>query len=86
MYEERLYRNSFHGANLTFFDVGIFETDLRIGACSGLSDIAREAAGRFRGQIEAFIGQFPEFLASLEPLDSRMEAPEIIMRMLEASR
>lgn len=86
MYEERLYRNSFQGANLIFFDVCIFETDLRIGACSDLSDIAREAAGRFREQIEAYIGQFPEFLTSLEPLDSKMEAPEIIMRMLEASR
>ncbi len=86
MYEERLYRNRYSGRNLTFFDICIYETDLRIGACRELSAVALDIAGKLRKQIEVYAGTFPNFLTSLDPISTSSDAPEIIRRMAEVSR
>lgn len=85
VYQERVYRNLFKGANLQFFDVCVQETDLRIGANVSLYDQASLAVKKYRAQLEAYIKMFPEFLTSLEPLQSQPGAPLIIERMCAAA-
>lgn len=86
MYEERLYRNRYSSANLKFFNVCIYETDLSIGACSDLSAVAEKAAAKLRGKIEAYIKSDPLFLTSLEPIEVDINAPEIVKRMAAAAK
>jgi hypothetical protein len=86
MYEERLYRNRYTSANLKFFNVCIYETDLSIGACSDLSAVAEKEAAKLRGEIEAYIKAAPLFLTSLEPIEVNINAPEIIRRMAAAAK
>ena len=86
MYEPRTYRNLFKGENLRFFDVGILETDLRIGACRDLKKEAFESVRKYRGEIEAYIRLHPEFLTSLEPLEAQPDVQPIILHMCEAAK
>ena len=85
MYQERLYRESFKGENLIFFDVCVYETDLRIGACSNLYDKALEVVLFYREQLESFIKVYPEFLTSLVPWRVPNDAPSIVKDMCRAS-
>lgn len=85
MYQERFYRERFKGNNLIFFDVCILETDLRIGACSDLSDSACEVAQFYRHQLEAFIKVYPEFLTTLVPWKAPQDAPLIVKNMCDAA-
>lgn len=85
VYEERVYRNLFKGANLKFFDVCVGETDLRIGANRELYGEALEAVKKYRRQIELYLKFYPEFLRSLKPLKPQPGAPPLIRRMCEAS-
>jgi ApbE superfamily uncharacterized protein (UPF0280 family) len=86
MYEERLYRKIFRGINLEFFNVCVYETDLSIGATKMLYDKALKSVKKYREQIETYIRINPEFLSSLNPLEAEPGAPEIVIRMCEASR
>ncbi len=81
-----MYRNRYSSANLKFFDVRIYETDLSIGACSDLSAVAEKVATELRGEIEAYIESDPLFLTSLEPIEVDASAPEIIIRMAAAAK
>jgi hypothetical protein len=85
MYQERFYRDRFKGDDLTFFDVCVYETDLRIGACSNLFDIALKIVKFYREQLEAFIKAYPEFLSSLIPWNAPHNAPFIVESMCRAS-
>lgn len=86
MYEERVYRNLFKGINLTFFDVTVLETDLRIGANKNLYGRALELVNSYRAALEDYIKLNPEFLASLEPVKAVGNPPEIIKKMCNAAR
>ena len=86
MYQERTYRNLFKGANLVFFDVRIFETDLRIGANKLLYDEAYKYAKKYREQVEAYIKACQEFLTSLKPLEIKPGAPLIVEKLCKASK
>ena len=86
MYEERLYRKTFKGMNLTFFNVCILETDLCIGACSDLHEQAYSIAGKYRLQVENYIKAHPDFLTSLSPIEPVPDAPYIITAMCDAAR
>ena len=85
MYEKRLYRNRFKGANLQFFDVRVYETDLRIGAHKNLYNEALTLVEKYRAQLELYIRLSPEFLTSLEPIKAQPGAPYIAERMCEAA-
>lgn len=85
MYEERFYRSMFSGINLTFFDVCVLQTDLRIGASRNLYNEAFELIKKYREQIEEYIKLEPLFLESLEPVKARIDAPVIIKRMYNAA-
>ena len=85
MYQERFYRDRFKGVNLTFFDVCVYETDLRIGARSNLFDNALDIVKFYREQLESFIKSYPEFLSSLIPWKAPHDAPFIVKSMCRAS-
>lgn len=85
MYQERTYRSLFKGDNLIFFDVRIFETDLRIGANKRLYDEACKYVKKYREQVEVYIKVHPEFLTSLRPLEIKPGAPLIAEKMCKAS-
>jgi ApbE superfamily uncharacterized protein (UPF0280 family) len=86
MYEERAYRNLFKGMNLTFFDVMLYETDLRIGAERNLHDEAYQIVAEYRNELEEYIKIHPEFLTSLEPIRPEGNPPYIIKKMCEAAQ
>ena len=75
----------FKGQNLEFFDVRVFETDLRIGAQRNLYETALESVKKFRLQLETYISLHPEFLTSMQPLKPCPGAPEIIRGMCLAA-
>lgn len=84
MRENRIYRSQIYNNRLKSFRVVVKETDLFISASDDLSDIAREMVLRYRGHIESFIRDHPEFLDSLVPLQYHQPLPGIISDMLDA--
>ncbi len=86
MYEERLYRNLFNSENLVFFDVLVYETDLRIGAYTNLYGKAHELVLSYRKQIMDYIKIHHEFLTSFNPVIPLENAPYIIKKMCDAAR
>ncbi|MDP4179910.1 MAG: UPF0280 family protein [Bacillota bacterium] len=86
MYEKRTYREYFKGSKLTFFDVVVFETDLRIGAEKDLSSLAYKWVVEYRNQLEEYIKKDSLFLTSLVPTDPKGSYPYIIQKMCEAAK
>ena len=84
MHTRRTYRNQVHHERLKSFRVTVQETDLFIAASTELAGIAREMVLHYRGYIEKFIGQHPDFLHTLVPLDINDPVPKIIADMLDA--
>lgn len=82
---QRTYRNHSSSRNLSRFTVKISETDLLILADSDLTDLARDAAHRYRSQLEEYIRIHPEFKTSLVPLADDPLAPAIVKDMIAAS-
>lgn len=68
-----------------FFDVAVYETDLRIGADKNLYDKALELVKEFRKQIETWIEFQPEFMTSFDPVGIKPDMPEIVRKMTEAA-
>lgn len=68
------------------FGVKVNETDLYILAQTPLEREAKEAAIRFRQQIEHYIKKEPLFRESLSPLPLDPRAPDIVREMLAASQ
>lgn len=85
-YEPRTYRESAVPSGLTCFNVTVAETDLRVCACSDLTDLAEDLAVRARWEIETFIRARPYFRDSLTPIDVEDDAPPMVRRMAEAGR
>jgi ApbE superfamily uncharacterized protein (UPF0280 family) len=83
---ERIYRNSFEGDNLVYFNVCNLQTDLKIGSNLNLKKLAEETVGKYRSQIEKYISFHPEFCDSLIPIEATIDAPQIIKRMCESSQ
>lgn len=84
MYEERTYRGKVRADGLVPFPVVVKETDLFILADSDLSALALEVVIRHRHQLESYIASHPEFLTSLVPVELRVGAPEVAVRMARA--
>ena len=85
MYKPRTYRSWVRQDGLVTFEVKEKETDLLISARKDLSDKARAAIVTYRGMIERYIKDEPSFFSTLEPLEAKGKAPEIIKRMCAAS-
>ncbi|MFZ5351899.1 MAG: UPF0280 family protein [Bacillota bacterium] len=85
MYEERSYREKFKAEGLSFYDICIMETDLRIGARRNITKEALLLVSEYRTQLEDYIKIHPDFLKSLEPVKAVHNAPEIVKRMCSSA-
>ncbi len=83
-YEERFYREWVKESGLVSFNIIDRETDLFIFADEDLTEIAKRAIKKYRGEIETHIEKFPIFESSLKPLNHSVvdDLPEIIKRMM----
>ena len=86
MYKARTYRKWVKNEDLIAFEVIEKETDLFISAETDLATNARAAILTHRGDIEKYIKKQPDLYSSLEPVDIRPDAPDIIKAMAAASR
>jgi ApbE superfamily uncharacterized protein (UPF0280 family) len=84
--EDRIYRRLHRGADLTYFQVKVEQTDLHIGACRDLTDEARALVIQCRGVLTDWIRAHEDFLTSLTPLDMPDNAPPLIASMYRAAR
>lgn len=85
MHQERTYRNQLYHERFISFRTIVKETDLLIQATENLALAAKESVLLYRGVIESFIQQHPEFAASLVPLKIPAPVPDIIADMLDAA-
>jgi ApbE superfamily uncharacterized protein (UPF0280 family) len=86
MGEIRFYRDQIRNDRLVSFNVIVQETDLLVMAQRALVDITKDLVIRYRGHIESYIQQHPEFTHSLVPWDLTDPAPEIIRQMVIAGQ
>lgn len=81
----RHYRSALQHHRLIGFQVTVKETDLHIQAEQNLSDITRELVMEYRGYIEEFIQQHPDFARAMIPWHNPSPAPHIIHAMKTAA-
>jgi ApbE superfamily uncharacterized protein (UPF0280 family) len=84
-YQERTYRNRVSHSDLKSFHVCVRETDLLIYCDTDISQKAFESVYIYRGFIECYIKNHPDFLTSLSPVRVDDFAPPIIRDMITAS-
>jgi len=82
--ERRLYRSVSAHPSRPAFTVRVKETDLRVYAPPALEALTRERIMVYRGHIEAYIHQNPEFLTSLKPWRPETPVPQIVEDMIRA--
>ncbi|MFY9173980.1 MAG: UPF0280 family protein [Peptococcia bacterium] len=91
VYEPRSYRKLYGSKDLSHFQVRLVETDLAISVDKGLSIqelavITLECVDRYRRLLEKYIGDYPEFLTTLEPFEPLGQVNSAILAMCEAAR
>lgn len=84
-HRERTYRDTMRHPHLVGFQVTVKETDLHIQAERQLTDITRELVMEYRGYIEAYIQQHPDFVRAMTPWLHPSPAPRIIQAMATAA-
>ena len=85
-YSERSYRKKTNIGDLVSFHTVIKETDLWISAERDLEKEARDLVVDCRQQLETYIKMHPEFAASLTSQSSDPFAPQIVQKMIDATR
>jgi len=85
MYQPRTYRHWVKSENLVSFNVVVKETDLYIRASTNLKRKALKLVTKYRDILEKYIGRYPDFLTSLEPLLVDNNAPKIVKAMSESA-
>ena len=85
LYNKRTYREHSATENLISFTISVKETDLFISASINLEKEAKDAVMQTRLTIENYINKNPDFRHSLVPLPFDWFAPEIIIKMFQAS-
>ena len=66
------------------FRVAVKETDLFVHADQPLEEITRELILKYRGYVETYIQQYPEFATTLQPWQAGDPAPLIVKDMIAA--
>ncbi len=84
-YEERLYRDKTQGHELIEQTLIQNESDLQIYSNVPLVDKAEQVLKKIRQDLQSYIKKHPAFETSLEPLETKKDAPEIVRRMAQAS-
>ena len=85
MYQPRTYRNWVRGRDLVSFNVTVKETDLHVRATKNLKSKALKIVTKYREALEGYIGRYPSFLTSLEPLAVGDDAPRIVRLMADSA-
>ncbi|MCP4677289.1 MAG: UPF0280 family protein [Deltaproteobacteria bacterium] len=85
MYEKRFYRNWIEADDLERFEVAIGESDLFILCNRNLEELATEALGRVRSEIENYIAGHYSFKTALKPIALDGNAPSTVRRMCRAA-
>jgi ApbE superfamily uncharacterized protein (UPF0280 family) len=81
-YKERKYRHIVSGGELPSFEITVKETNLWIHMVDGdFKALIQELVLKYRGHIESYIRQVPEFAESLEPLVIKGPVPNIVKNM-----
>ncbi len=83
---ERSYRRRARPSRMVSFQVRVKQTDLWISATSVLEKEARDLVLECRHSIEAYISSHPEFSTTLSPWPEDPWAPDIVRKMIQASR
>ena len=83
-HQERTYRRLAYRDKLVSFRVTVKETDVLVHATRPLEDITKELILKYRGYIEAYIRQHPEFAKTLRPWPISGPAPLIVKDMAAA--
>jgi ApbE superfamily uncharacterized protein (UPF0280 family) len=83
-HQERTYRRLAYKDQLVSFRVTVKETDVLVHAAQPLEDITKELILKYRGYIEAYIRQNPEFAKTLRPWPPGGPAPLIVRDMVAA--
>lgn len=83
---KRTYRDQVYAPGLVSFHVVCEHTDLMIRADRRLEKPAQEAVLACRGEIEAYIRQFPSFSETLLPWPETDIAPPLVRQMMDAGR
>jgi len=86
MEDRSIYRRLHHGADLTYFDVAVEQTDLCVGACRDLSREAMALVTECRETLTRWIRGHEDFLKALEPLDTPPGAPPLVKSMYRGAR
>ena len=86
MYEARAYRDWVGKSGLASFNVTLRESDLMVRAHRDLRHQAEDLLRDARLGLEEHIRAHPEFAVSLSPLPMPLKAPEIVRKMIAASR
>lgn len=85
LFVPRTYRHWVKGTGLVSFTVMVKETDLYIRASSNLRTKAIKLVQKYRESLENYIGRYPVFLTSLEPVTVGPDAPIIVKAMASAA-
>jgi len=85
LYQKRFYREWSRNSELIAQEVIVRETDLLIFAEKDIKAAAEEVVKKYRAQIEDYIGERPEFMASLESVRQDDSARDIIREMIRAT-
>jgi len=83
-YEKRSYRDLIDRGGRFFYRVTVKETDLYVHTVPPMENRTRDLVLQYRGYIENYISQFPEFAKSLNPWHIRGPVPNVIRDMAEA--
>jgi len=61
------------------------ETDLWVHAPASLKEVTRELILQYRGYLDAYINEHPEFVRALHPVRIKPPAPAIVREMASAA-
>ena len=86
MEDRSIYRRLHHGADLTYFQIQVEQTDLCIGAGRDLTKEAKALVLQYREMLTGWIRDHGNFLTSLEPLNMPADAPALVASMYRAAR
>lgn len=82
---DRKYRQHILDTHLVTYPVRVRETDVLVSTITRLDELTREQILFYRGQIESYIQQNPEFMHTLAPWNLTGPAPGIIRDMSTAA-
>ncbi len=85
VYQKRFYRELTKDSDLIGQEVIVKETDLFIFAEKDIRPIAEGIVIKYRAEIEDYISDRPEFMASLEPISHDPLAADIIKEMIRTT-